>query len=397
MSTDPARLLRLTAFVSTLDRFAMPPMLIAMARDLHAPLTRVVQAAGVYFLAYGLMQPVWGVVSDRLGLVRTMRVTLLAATLATTASAAAGSPLALAGTRGLAGACFSAAIPAGLIYLGDTVPARRRQREVTDLMVGAALGTALASAGAGILAQALSWRLAFLLTGALAMAAMVALRRLPEPPRTRHHRHLLGPVRDAIRSAPTRLVLLLAFVDGVVLLGVLTLLPPAVEAAGTGSALAGAVTAVYGLATLVFARITGLLSGRLAAWRLIALGAGAAFTGCVVAALSRAPAVVVVVASLLGLAWAAMHSTLQTWATEVLPSARATVVSLFAGALFLGSAVGALVAAGPAQAGRYGRIFAAAAVLAVPLGLVAAWGRARWTGEPGMRDDRGRSMIEELP
>ena len=51
---------------------------------------------------------------------------------------------------------------------------------------------------------------------------------------------------------------------------------------------------------------------------------------------------------LLGLAWAAMHSSLQTWATSVLPDARAAVVSLFAGSLFAGSAVASAVLAGPA-------------------------------------------------
>lgn len=44
--------------------------------------------------------------------------------------------------------------------------------------------------------------------------------------------------------------------------------------------------------------------------------------------------------------FAFMHSTLQTWATEVVPEARATVISLFAGALFAGSGV-ATVAAAP--------------------------------------------------
>ena len=46
------------------------------------------------------------------------------------------------------------------------------------------------------------------------------------------------------------LVLLLSFIEGVVLLGTLTLLPAAVESAGAGAAVAGAVTAVYGLAVL---------------------------------------------------------------------------------------------------------------------------------------------------
>jgi MFS family permease len=91
---------------------------------------------------------------------------------------------------------------------------------------------------------------------------------------------------------------------------------------------------------------------------------------------------------LLGLAWAAMHSSLQTWATEVLPTARAAVVSLFAGALFCGSALAAVAVAGLAEAGRYRIIFLLAGLTAVPLGLVAVWGRARWRrpapgGSPG--------------
>jgi MFS family permease len=72
-------LLQRAAFVATFDRFAMPPMLVAIALDLGAPLGSVVQAAGAYFLVYGLCQPLWGSVSDRFGRVATMRVTLLLA------------------------------------------------------------------------------------------------------------------------------------------------------------------------------------------------------------------------------------------------------------------------------------------------------------------------------
>ena len=374
----PLRLLQLTAFVSTLDRFAMPPMLLAMSRDLQAPLAAVVQAAGAYFLAYGLMQPVWGMVSDRLGLVRTMRLTLLAAAVATTAAATTGSVLTLGIARGPAGAAFSAAIPASLIYLGDTVPAVRRQREVTDLMVGVALGTALASVGAGFVAQLLSWRVAFVVTGSVALVLVVALRQLDEPPRTRRHVSPLAPLGAVGRSRAALVVLVLAFVEGGVLLGVLTLLPPAVEAAGASAGLAGAVTGAYGVAVLVFARLVGFLSRRTHASRLIALGAAASLVGCALLAVSRTPWVALVVAVLLGLGWAAMHSTLQTWATEVLPAARATVVSLFAGSLFIGSAVAAVVVAGPAADDRYSEVFAVAAVVVVPLGLLGTLARAGW-------------------
>ena len=356
----------------------MPPMLIAIAIDLDAPLAAVVQAAGAYFLAYGLMQPVWGMVSDELGLVRTMRLTLLCAGVSSLAGAFAGSALALGIARGAAGGFFGAAYPSTLIYLGDTVPAERRQSAIARLMVGVALGTGLASVGAGLIAQMWTWRAAFVVTGVAGLVLALLLRGLVEPPRTRVHRTVLTPIVAVARSRPALLVLGLAFLEGAVLLGVLTLLPAAVEDAGASTALAGGVTAVYGLAVLVAAGVVGRLSRTLHPARLIGIGAGSALAACAVLAASRSPGVALGATLLLALAWAAMHSSLQTWATEVLPSARATVVSLFAGSLFIGSAVAAVAVAGLADDGRYRLIFALAGAVALPLGLVAAWGRARW-------------------
>ena len=353
-------------------------MLLVIAAELDASLASVVQAAGAYFLAYGLLQPVWGLVSDRIGLVRTMRLTLCVAGLASLAGAAAWSPLVLGITRGVAGGFFGAAYPASLIYLGDTVPVDRRQRDIARLMVGVALGTGLASVGAGLMAQLWSWRATFVITGVTGLVLAVVLRRLAEPSTTRTHRTVLAPLLAVARSRAAVLVLGLAFVEGAVLLGVLTLLPPAVEAAGASTAVAGAVTAVYGVAVLLASVLVGRLSRRLHPSWLIGIGGGAALAGCAVLAVSRAPAVALGVTVLLGLAWTAMHSSLQTWATEVLPEARATVVSLFAGSLFIGSALAAVAVAGLADAGEYRVIFTLAGVAAVPLGLTAVWARARW-------------------
>jgi predicted MFS family arabinose efflux permease len=374
----PIRLLQANAFVSAFDRFAMPPMLISIAADLDVPLSTVVQVAGAYFLAYGLCQPVWGLVSDHLGLVRTIRVAVLVAGLAAVAAAFAGTPLLLGLARGIGGAFFGAAYPSGMVYVGDTVNAEGRQRELTRLMLGVALGTAIASVGAGVVAQLFTWRAVFVATGVAALALSLALRLLDEPPRTRSHRNFLSPLLTVARSRAALFVLGLAFVEGGVLLGVLTMLPPAVESAGAPTALAGGVMAVYGGAVLIFASVVGRIARRTRPERLIALGAVAAVAACLTLSLSRSVAVAVVVTALLGLAWAAMHSSLQTWATEVLPAARATIVSLFAGALYCGSALTAVAVAGLADAGRYQTIFLLAALVAVPLGLVAVWGRARW-------------------
>lgn len=372
------RLLQLTAFVSTLDRFAMPPMLLTIARDLDISFASVVQAASAYFLAYGLMQPVWGMISDRLGVVRTMRLALALAVVATCGSALSWSAGSLLASRGLAGACFGAAIPATLIYVGDTVPAQLRQRDVTDVMIGVALGTTVASAGAGLVAQWLSWRAVFIATGLAALVLTAALSRLAEPPLLRTRARPLSALAAVMASGYARLVLALAFAEGMVLLGVVTLLPPAVEAAGSSAAVAGGVTAVFGIAVFGFAKAVGIVSPRLDPPWLLAGGAVAALVGCLAAAVSRSPAGALVACLLLGLAWASMHSTLQTWATEVLPSARATVVSLFAGSLFLGSAVWTVLVAGLAEQQRYDVIFVLAAALTVPLGVLSTYGRGRW-------------------
>jgi predicted MFS family arabinose efflux permease len=377
---SPFRLLQLTAFVSTLDRFAMPPLLVAIALDLGVPLSSVVQAAGAYFLAYGVMQPVWGMVSDSLGLVRTLRLTLLIASVATIASAFVWTPLALGVVRAAAGGFFGAAYPSSLIYLGDTVAAAERQGQIARLMVGVAVGTAAASAGAGLLAQVYTWRAAFVLTGIAGLALTLALGRLVEPPVSRSHRNPLSPLLQVARSRVVVFVLALAFTEGAVLLGVLTLVPAAVEAAGESAGVAGAVTGAYGIAVYLFAHLVGRLSRRHHPARLIALGAVSGLLACVLLTFSRDPALVVGVALLLGLAWTSMHSSLQTWATEVMPAARATVVSLFAGSLFLGSAAWAVTMAGLADAHRYAVIFAVAALVTVPLGVAGTWGRARWRG-----------------
>jgi predicted MFS family arabinose efflux permease len=375
----PTRLLQFTALASTLDRFAMPPMLLAIAHDLDIPVAGVARAAGAYFLAYGLMQPVWGLASSRLGVVRSLRVAVLLAALATAGTALATDAASLAVFRLVAGGGFSAAVPAALFYAGATAAPGRRHRDITGLMAGVALGTAGATAGAGVLAATAGWRSAFLITGTTALVACLVLSRVPELPAPRAAADgLFAPFRAVLRSGSARVLLLLATVEGALLMGALTFLPAAVSATGSGVAVAGGVTAAYGVAVLVCAPIVGRLQRRVPAATLIAAGAALAAIGCALAAVTAVPVAAAFVCLLIGAAWASMHSTLQTWATEVVPEAGLASVSLFACALFTGSALGA-VAGGPlVDAGRFGLVYAVVAALLVPLGVLGAAARARW-------------------
>jgi len=375
-------LLQLAAFFSSFDRFAVAPMLVTIAASLGVSLSEVAATASLYYLLYGVMQPVWGMLSDQVGRVRVMRLTLFGATLAGVISALAPNLGVLVATCALVGGLFAAVIPAALVYVGDTVGMDSRQKALADLMAASAIGTALATALGGLAAYLDAWRIAFAAPALAGGVLVLLLRHLPEPEGFALEERE-GPLVQIGRvlGRPWALVVVgIALVEGAVILGFLTFLAPSLESDGFSPAVAGLAVGLYGLAVLGWTRAVKLVSDRRGPAALILIGGGMLALGYASGALGQSLASVGIAAVLVGGSFAFMHSTLQTWATEVVPEARATVISLFAAALFVGSGAATTVAAPLAEAGRFGLLFATAAVVAVPLGLFAALARWRYAG-----------------
>jgi predicted MFS family arabinose efflux permease len=376
------RLLQLAAFFSSFDRFVVAPMLVTIAAALGASLAEVAATASLYYLLYGGMQPVWGTLSDRLGRVRVMRLTLFGAAVAGVLSAAAPNLAVLVAARALAGGLFAAVVPASLVYVGDTVGMDSRQKALADLMAASAVGTALATVVGGLAAYLDAWRLAFAAPALAGVALAVLLARLPEP-KGFDAEGREGPLVQVGRvlGRPWAVVVVgIALVEGAVILGCLTFLAPSLESVDFSPAVAGLAVGLYGLAVLGWTQAVKLVANRLGAWALIFIGGGMLALGCASAAGGQSLASVSAAAVLIGGGFAFMHSTLQTWATEVVPEARATVISLFAAALFAGSGVSTTVAAPLAEAGSFDLLFALAAVVAIPLALFAGLARRRYSG-----------------
>ncbi|MEC4015420.1 MFS transporter [Streptomyces sp. H27-D2] len=368
------RLLRAAGFVSNFDRFCITPMLLLIAAQLGVSLSTAMLAASGYFLCYGLMQPVWGLAGDRMGRVAVMRFSLAGAAVAALCSVFAPDATTLIVARAAAGACFAASIAASITYVGDTVPAAVRQRPLSELMTAFAMGTAVATVVAGALADYVSWRLVFALPGLAATYLTVALRRLPEPAREPSG-SLFAPLRVVLRSRRQWYVMAVAMLEGAVLLGFLTYLAPALGAQGASAALAGAVVALYGVGAMTAAQLVKRLVGRWTPTRLIIIGGIQAVLAFSLAAASGSVPALAVTALLLGGGWSFMHSTIQSWATTLCPTARATGVAMFGLALYAGSALAGILAAAPAEHHAYQGLFLTAAVLTVPLTIAAAVGR----------------------
>ncbi len=365
--------------MSTFDRFTIAPMLVTIAAALGASLEEVAVAASLYFLLYGLMQPVWGMLSDRLGRVRVMRLALLAVVVPGLLSALAPNLAVLVAARALAGGLFAAVIPSALVYIGDAVPISSRQKALADQMAASAMATAIATAAAGLAAYLGHWRLAFAVPAiASGVLGLGLASRLPEPPKESANAGPLAQIGLVVRRPWAILVVLLALVEGGVILGFLTYLAPSLEAQGYGAAVAGLAVGLYGLATLAWTWVLKRATDGLGRHALMLIGGAMLASGYAAGALDRHLGGAAIAAVLVAGGFAFMHSTLQTWATEVLPEARATVVSFFAGAVFAGSGVATAVAAPLAEAGSFGTLFAIAALTAIPLGLVGGFARLRY-------------------
>ena len=358
------------------DRFAVAPLLIPIAANLHVSLAAASGAASLYYLAYGLFPALWGSLSDRFGRVRIMRLTLAGTAVGDVLSVLSPNLTVLLGARFITGGLACGVMPTTLVYIGDRFAFNVRQQAVTQVQIFVALGTAAGTIGAGVSAHLLSWRVFFLIPAAIMAVLAIALRRVPESLHPQSPRHPLEQVGIVLSNRWAIVLLALSILVGAVMFGVVTYLAPALEASGQSPAIAGTVVAIYGLSVLTCAR----LFSQVARWTpvpiILAGGAAMLLLGFLIAAADQTVIPILVASVLAGGAYAFMQSTFQTWATDVVPQARGFSTALFATGIFTGAAVATAGVAGLASAHRYSSLFLIGALVTLPVlvfGTIARW------------------------
>lgn len=342
----PAKLRQVFAASATsnFDRFAVGPMLVAIAASFDVNLSTASLVATAYFMAYGLSQPFWGAISDRHGRIATIRIALLVGALANVVSAFAPSLIVLVASRTVAGIAFGAIVPAAITYIGDNTAADKRQRTLSDMLAAMAIGNTMATLVSGVATDISGWRPMF---GIISLTSALLWSQLPARGSVRTTRissgRPLAAVARVMRSGWAILVIVLATLEGALVLGLFALLPSAIEQHHKSAAFAGSLVAVYGISVLATTPFTKRLSSQ--PIRPILLG------GSFLVAASFLPFVLdgvyplVLCAAFLGVTWSALHSSLQTWMTMTVPSERATCVALMTSGLFFGSGVGSALGA----------------------------------------------------
>ena len=355
----PSAIVALSAF----DRLLIAPLLTSIARGLAVSIGAVSLVATVHFISYGLVQVGHGWLSDRIGRVRSLRLALLGVTLGNTIAAAAPSLGVLIGARAVVGAASGGLVPGALVLLADENAGASRARKQAALIAALGGGTTL-TAVVGLAGNTNGWRAIFALTATVSLLLIPLLGPNRPPPEQRpRHRAL-----RTLRRPEVRFVSLIAVPEGAAVFGFVVFFAPALQSLGSSLAVAALGTGTVGLGMVVGGIVVRRLTGRVADAHLLLAGASLLTAGYLLAA-DMALAPILAAAALAGIGQAALHSTLQRWATEAAPDARGLSTALFATGAFGGAGLAALT--GALLPEHFLALFIAGAASACAAGMIA--------------------------
>lgn len=344
-------LLSVCGFASALSSRFVDPMVGAIARDVVADPHRVALLATAYALPYALIQPILGPIGDAIGKERIVKLLLAGLTLSLVGAALATDLTVLAIFRVLSGATAGGIIPLSLATIGDRVAMGERQVAIGRFLTATISGQLLGGAGAGLVADAASWRGVFWIAAAISFAATIAIAvgfrrasgtggRFSLAVAGERYRRILGLGR-------ARALYAFVFVEGILVFGVLPYLAPLLEEAGLGGPTqAGLIIAGFAVGGIVYTLIVRWLLGLLGLGRLLKLGGIATAGAFVCLAPSLAWPFQAAAMFVLGLGFYMLHNSYQTQVTEVVPEARASAVALHAFSFFIGQALGPILFGG---------------------------------------------------
>ena len=341
----PLGLLAAAGFLSVAGARAVDPLLSLMARDFATSVPALSAMIAAFTLAYGMNQLLLGPLGDRCGKLRILLGALVANAVFTTACAWAGSLAALTVLRACAGAASAGLIPVCLAYIGDAVPYDRRQIMLSRFATGIVMAQILAGPLGGAVGQVSGWRGVFVLLGlgGLGVAAGLATRLRHLPDRSSRHASTLATYRALSSRPDARLLLAATLTEGALTGGMVPFLAPYLhDRFALPYATVGLVLACFGLGTFAYTRAARFILPRADEARLVLVGGLLIATALAAVMTSHGWAPFVPAQAVIGFGYLMMHTVLQSRATELLPDARSTAVSLFVFALFLGQALGAV-------------------------------------------------------
>lgn len=328
------------------------PMLPELSRVFEASIGETSQVISFFAITYGLMQLFYGPVGDRFGKYRVVMLATFLCSLGCIASALSGDLDFLITARVGTALAAAAIIPLSLAWVGDVVPYEQRQETLARVGLGTMLGITAGQLFGGLLTDTVGWRWAFILMAAVFGCVCFLLWRQIRnlDPAQSHHAHVTSgffkQLKHVAHDAWARTLLTLAVIEGAMIFGLLAVTASHLHQMNQISlTLAGGTTGLFGLGGMAYMAAAKFVIRRFGEVGLARYGG--LYFGLSFGVIAYTPwwQLALPACFVGGFGFAMFHNTMQAKATQMVPTARATGVTLFAGFLFLGQSLGVLILA----------------------------------------------------
>jgi predicted MFS family arabinose efflux permease len=338
-------------------------MLPELSRVFAVSIAQAAQVVSVFAITYGASQLFYGPLGDRLGKFRVVTFATLGCSVGSVLAVFAQSLDVLVFARLLMALGAAALIPLAMAWVGDSVPADQLQEMLTRTGLGSTLGIVGGQLVGGLFTDLLGWRWAFVFLTVLFTVVGTLLwrdwrrqtaaqhaetkERVTAPAQPAQRANFIKQAIEIITGKWSRVVLLMALVEGAVGFGVLAIWASHLHRSlGLSLSVSGAIVALFGLGGMVYMAIGPHLIRRFGQQGLVIMGGAIVGASALVLAYTPHWGPAIPASLLAGFGFFAFHNTMQANATQMTPHARGTAVSLFSSFLFLGQSLGVVLAAG---------------------------------------------------
>jgi len=266
-------ILGFAGFISAADNWIVSPILPAIAAGFGVSVSQVGIILTAYMIPYGIMQPVYGFISDHWGKTRILQWIVCGLALGTIGCAIATSLWMLCLWRIITGFFAAGVIAVSLALIGDTVSVLERQKYVGKFMGIVFLGQGLSVGLGGIFANFISWRVSFIFFAILALGMIAFLKKLPKDSSHFLSCNFFLEIKRVTLTPKGIVIFPLALVTGFLLLGLYSYLGAFLhEIAGLDYVQVGMVVMFYGFACLLAGSQAGKLGQKFGHKKTIIIG-----------------------------------------------------------------------------------------------------------------------------
>ncbi len=336
--------LGIAGFLVNADNRAVAPILPAIATDLAIRESQAGLLISAYSLPYGFFQLFYGPIADKIGKTRVTLIALSLFSLGTVACGFTNNFTWLIALRVITGAFAAGIIPISLAQIGDNFPLAKRQSAISFFMSFCMAGQTLGIVIGALLAQFFTWKVLFILVGLAGIPAIFLLMKQQSgaaSSSTETELPLIDRYKTIFSNPHSRIVYLSVWLEGAIFYGGFTYLGVyANMSLGLDFYLVGLFTASFSATAFIGSRFIPPILKKVGQEQMPLLGVSIMALAFALIWLIPHWAALLLGFMLLGVGFIIVHSTLQTYATELFPTARGTCMSLFAFFLFFGNGIG---------------------------------------------------------